>query len=217
MVPRSSDRLQVRLSLEGETAQSEVIGIVLLTAVIVLLTVMVGGTILASLDTGSEPVTNFKVSVDNSNLTITHHGGTSVPDSEVTVVLRAESTERYSLSSFSPSSCLSCVIFEPGERVTRDHNASGPVRVLIVHDPTNTVLFDQEFDVPTPSKPNQRPNAVITVSSNTPTVGQTVTLDAGGSTDPDGTIAVNEWDLDGDGSYDETGAVVERTFARSGD
>jgi hypothetical protein len=46
--------------------------------------------------------------------------------------------------------------------------------------------------------PNQAPSAAITGPA-TATVGQQVTFSAAGSSDPDGTIASYQWDLDGDG------------------
>ena len=49
--------------------------------------------------------------------------------------------------------------------------------------------------------------------------GQPVTFDASGSSDPDGTIAKYEWDLDGDGSYEtDTGSTptATKTYADRG-
>jgi PKD repeat protein len=66
----------------------------------------------------------------------------------------------------------------------------------------------------------------ITVTDNLPTaridaartaaLGQRVTLDASGSTDADGQIATWEWDLDGDGRYETTGAQPSVAFAEPG-
>jgi YD repeat-containing protein len=63
---------------------------------------------------------------------------------------------------------------------------------------------------------NRPPAATFAVEPATPNTGETVTYNAGGSTDPDGTIARYEWDLDGNGSYEtSTGAnpVATTTFA----
>ena len=38
--------------------------------------------------------------------------------------------------------------------------------------------------------------------------GQTVGFDGSASTDPDGPIAKYEWDIDGDGTFERTGAKV---------
>ncbi|MDX6684484.1 MAG: hypothetical protein QOF86_612, partial [Baekduia sp.] len=46
--------------------------------------------------------------------------------------------------------------------------------------------------------------------------GQTVTFDAGASTDADGTVASYAWDLDGDGQTDHTGPTVTMTYNQLG-
>ena len=60
---------------------------------------------------------------------------------------------------------------------------------------------------------NQPPSAAITVSPSDPVVGDTVTFDASGSDDPDGSIANYAWDLDGDGTTDASGPTTTTTFA----
>ena len=49
--------------------------------------------------------------------------------------------------------------------------------------------------------PNLPPVASFTASSATGLPGDTITLDAGSSSDPDGTIADYEWDPEGDGTF----------------
>jgi len=129
-------------------AQSEVIGIVLMTAVVVILAVIVGGSILSTVDTQDEPVTNLEAAVDASNVTISHHGGTAFSTDEVTVQFRATGTERHSLGTFWEVQGNDDGTFSPGEQVSRIHNASDVVRILVVHEPSNTVLYDRAFDVP---------------------------------------------------------------------
>jgi hypothetical protein len=51
------------------------------------------------------------------------------------------------------------------------------------------------------------PTATLTASTRNPSVGDTVTFDASGSSDSDGAIAGYRWDLDGDGSFErDTGS-----------
>ena len=46
--------------------------------------------------------------------------------------------------------------------------------------------------------------------------GQTVSFDATASSDPDGTVASYEWDLDGNGQTDHTGPKVSMTYQQAG-
>ena len=59
---------------------------------------------------------------------------------------------------------------------------------------------------------NTQPVASLTVSPNPVAAGQSVLLNASGSTDSDGTIDKYEWDLDGNGSFETTsGATATRS------
>ena len=59
---------------------------------------------------------------------------------------------------------------------------------------------------------NRAPTASFTASPTTANTRQTVSFDATASSDPDGTIATHEWDLDGNGSYEtNTGATKTTT------
>jgi len=51
--------------------------------------------------------------------------------------------------------------------------------------------------------PNQLPHSIFNYSPELPKVHEWVTLDASASYDSDGKIAVYEWDLDGDGEFDD--------------
>ncbi|MEA2481981.1 MAG: hypothetical protein QOJ07_3903 [Thermoleophilaceae bacterium] len=63
---------------------------------------------------------------------------------------------------------------------------------------------------------NRAPAAAFTTSPAAPTTGQTVTFTST-STDPDGTIASQGWDLDNNGAYtDATTASASRSFATAG-
>ncbi|ACV12926.1 Protein of unknown function DUF1628 [Halorhabdus utahensis DSM 12940] len=135
-------------------AQSDVIGIVLLTAVVVILMALVGTTILATVDTQERPTADLKVSVNGTsgtitNVSIAHHGGTSLTADEVTVAFRANSTDRVPLTDFTEQQGDSDSIFNPGERWGYNLTTSELLRVVIAHGPTSTVLADHECDVPT--------------------------------------------------------------------
>jgi len=63
---------------------------------------------------------------------------------------------------------------------------------------------------------NERPSASFTNSPSTPVVGEQVTFTST-STDPDGQITGQWWDLDNDGSYDDgTAKTVTKVFASAG-
>jgi hypothetical protein len=67
---------------------------------------------------------------------------------------------------------------------------------------------------------NMLPLGAISASPASPKAGEPTQLSAIGSVDPDGTITRYQWDLDGDGSYDDrdTGATpsTSTTFANHG-
>jgi hypothetical protein len=54
--------------------------------------------------------------------------------------------------------------------------------------------------------PNVRPTAALKIPKK-PVAGKAITLDASGSTDPDGSIAGYAWDLDGDGAFETDGGT----------
>ncbi len=59
---------------------------------------------------------------------------------------------------------------------------------------------------------NVEPTASFTASPDPAPTGTAVTFDGSGSSDPDGTIAKYEWDLDGNGSYEtDTGTTASAT------
>ena len=49
---------------------------------------------------------------------------------------------------------------------------------------------------------NRAPVAAFTATPNPAAAGQVVSFNASGSSDPDGTVAKYEWDLDGNGRYE---------------
>ena len=61
------------------------------------------------------------------------------------------------------------------------------------------------------------PSADFSMTSEAPHPGETVTFDASASSDPDGEIVRYEWDFDGDGSVDVTGATVSYVFEEPGE
>jgi subtilisin family serine protease len=65
---------------------------------------------------------------------------------------------------------------------------------------------------------NARPVADIGLPTTRTVVNETATLNATGSADADGSVEAYEWDLDGDGAYDDaTGPEVTAAFASPGE
>jgi subtilisin-like proprotein convertase family protein len=66
---------------------------------------------------------------------------------------------------------------------------------------------------------NRAPTADLALSAPPAARGRVTTFDASTTTDPDGTIAHYEWDLDGNGSYETDGgaaATTTKTYAATG-
>lgn len=79
------------------------------------------------------------------------------------------------------------------------------------HNVTIGSLAPAEIDV------NGRPVANLTSSKATANVSESVAFDASGSSDPDGDSLFYDWDLDGDGSYDDAdGASLSEAFDTPG-
>lgn len=62
---------------------------------------------------------------------------------------------------------------------------------------------------------NSPPTAAFDFEPADPTVGETISFDAGASSDTDGTISSYEWDFNGDGTVDATGRTVSHTYDSS--
>jgi len=66
------------------------------------------------------------------------------------------------------------------------------------------------------TQPNQSPTASFTFSPTSPQVGTSVSFNASGSSDPDGTITLYAWDFDNNGTTDATGITASRSFGAPG-
>jgi PKD repeat protein len=105
--------------------------------------------------------------------------------------------------------------------VTKTYATAGEVSVhLRVTDNSGaTEEAVRTVKVSNGSNGNIFPTAAFTISPNPVMPGAQVTLNASGSSDPDGTVAKYEWDLDGNGTYEtNTGSTptVTTSFATAG-
>jgi YD repeat-containing protein len=94
-------------------------------------------------------------------------------------------------------------------QASRSYSTGGSisVRLRVTDNDSKTAVTTRALTIS-----NQGPAASFTVSPNPAATGQTVNLNASGSSDPDGTITSYEWDLDGNGSF-ETDSGSDATIA----
>lgn len=127
--------------------QSEMLGSLLMVAVVVVLITTVSAVYLSlAQPEPSGPRTDFDADVTPTNVTITHVVGEGVRVDEVDVVVRSgPNATRYGLTAENLTGDGDDR-FELGERWRRGHGlslaAGDRVTVLVVHAPTNTRLYE---------------------------------------------------------------------------
>ncbi len=84
------------------------------------------------------------------------------------------------------------------------------VRLTVTDDETLTATHTQNVTVA-----NRNPTAGFHHSPATPEVGDTIVLTSD-ATDPENRIDIQRWDLDDDGSYDDTGSASSTVFTSGG-
>lgn len=128
-------------------AQSEVIGIVLLTAVIVVLVSVAGAIVLSErFEEDDDPLVSVESNATVDRVRIDHTGGDSLAAADVEVVVRdGNDTRRITLSDFDTTPGTR---FEAGSEwetsVTLD---PGEVTLIVVHTPSETVLHEETYAV----------------------------------------------------------------------
>lgn len=96
-----------------------------------------------------------------------------------------------------------------------NHASAGETMKVRAHGSKDTSTYSRWVSIDILA--NDQPTASFTVSPNPATVGETVSFDGSGSTDPDGSITAYEWDFDNDGTIDATGATPTHSFDAPGD
>jgi len=144
------------MSNDVNRAQSEVVGAILVLAMVVIAVSVVGSVLLGTIGPDDSPAVDVKATVTDSTLTLTHWSGERLSGDELTVVVRYGGTEeRYDFAT--DGSYGADATFESGERWRLDgpvpYAAGDRVEVLLLHDPSNTVLFHGRklAAVPTPT------------------------------------------------------------------
>ncbi|MEA2429752.1 MAG: large repetitive protein, partial [Thermoleophilaceae bacterium] len=105
--------------------------------------------------------------------------------------------------------------FDDGTAATASHTfakaGSYTVGLKATDDNGASTTFTQQISIA-----NRPPAAAFAAAPNPVPTGTPVTLTSS-SSDPDGTIAAQSWDLNGDGTYgDATGGTASRSFAKAG-
>ena len=140
-------REQLDSKLRG---QSEVLGVALLTAVVVILFATVAlflFTDFASEANDEQLLATVESDVTSENITIEHQGGDSFDPENVTVELRGDTTYETTLSDFSnPAEDNSS--FAPGDAWSDEGlTLAGEFRLLVIDQQSNTILHDQTHEV----------------------------------------------------------------------
>lgn len=135
-----------------ERGQAEITGSVLLIGVISVVVVVMGGLLLAGYvddATSTRPPVDLNASVNQTHVTLLHLGGNSLATDEVTVILRQDGARiETALADWSLSRDDGDVRLEPAERAAWAHGlAAGPVEVVVVHRPSESVLFEETRQV----------------------------------------------------------------------
>lgn len=132
----------------ADRGQTETVGVVLLTGVIVIAAGVIGVIVLDGVDTERSTMSEIDVEVGPTAYTVTHAGGDAVPVDEVRVGLTGASDTTVALSALAAVDTDGDGLFEPGETYTGYHDGTSTLRVLVIHDGTNTVLHDEQTDLP---------------------------------------------------------------------
>jgi PKD repeat protein len=201
-----------------DRAQSEVVGITLLIGIVVAV-VAIGGVVILSEGQGSggsdEPLFEVEMAATAENVSLTHHGGDAVAVTDLTIVLRGESTTMR----FQPSAANTTDgtdTFELGDTLSRNHTLSGSwVTVTVVHSPSESILARDRLGIDG-SDPNETPTAAFTTTPTYPDPGTTVTFDASGGTDSDGTIESYQWEFDDGTTNATTSATTSHSYGSTG-
>ncbi|MEF8788925.1 MAG: LamG domain-containing protein [Haloarculaceae archaeon] len=125
-----------------EDGQSEVLGTILLAALIVLFVGLVGSTVFLPLATeATGPTVDVGVSVTPGAVNVSHHGGDRVAADALDVVVQGPSgRSRFDLPAGFPGPT-----FAPGDTAVIDGRSFNPgdeVRVLVIHAPSNELIYD---------------------------------------------------------------------------
>lgn len=126
-------------------AQTESVGVILLTAVVVLTVGTAGAVVFAGVDTTDTVRADLAVSVADDGVSVTHDGGQSIAFADLQVVVRnGDDTWRPPMNESGVVRGNDDEKFDPGERwaATRDLDTDAVTTVLVVERESDTVLVE---------------------------------------------------------------------------
>lgn len=132
----------------GRRLQSEVIGTLLFTGVVVVLIALVGMFVLSGVDTSSEPAADLEVTANSTAVTLTHGGGDDLAAADVRVSFGRDASGSDGLENWTEVAGDGDGQFEGGEVRTTGHGAGDVISVTVVHEPSGTLLGRENLDVP---------------------------------------------------------------------
>jgi PKD repeat protein len=167
-------------------------------------------------DDGATGVVSHAVTIDDRSPSASFAFGPATPRSRQTVTFNSTSSD--------PDGAVAAQAWDldddgqfddgTGASATREFPRSGAytVRLQVTDNAANTAVATHVVTVA-----NSGPSAGFELTPERPVAGQEATIDGRASDDPDGTVAAHDWDLDGDGDFDDgAGAVVRHTFPDAG-
>jgi PKD repeat protein len=187
--------------------------VILLTGVFVVLAAIFGMYAISNfVATGeAQPLLDADGNATTQYVTISHQGGETLRTSDLDVVVRGETRQRYDLESFTQREGDDASRFEPGDRFRHPNGVEGTrLTYLLIHEPSNALIDRVEVDVVVTIA------ARFSTSPDRPTQGETVAFDAGDSEVRGSTLTKYEWDFGADGSVDATGVTTTQSYADDG-
>lgn len=222
--------------------QSEIVGTLFLTALVIALVTAVGMAFIGSLEESDKYTIDIEPAANESVVWLAHNGGSTVNRSDVVVHLDGSAgwTAEFRLNETTMTGDGDGA-YEPGDTAVRSHGITGDwVDIMVVHEPSGTVLLRSTVDLrertpvpgtpsvqytptgPTPTAtpvptpvPGEDPSAVFTYSPLSPVPGESISFDASGSSDDDG-ISSYEWDWTSDGIFEGTGETASHAYPAAG-
>lgn len=205
-------RNRCEIQREMSRSQSEVIGVVLLTAVVAIMVLGAGAVLIPTfIEDVQRP--NIAVTIDATaqNVTIGHAGGDTLEVEDVSLILRNGDQERYALSDFHQIRGTDETVFDRGDRWTRNHGITGDrMEVLAIHGPSNRVIERKTVDV------EETMAARFDFSPANPVIDETVTFDASESVYFAGDIERYKWDFDDGTTITTSDNIVTHEYAEAG-